>query len=205
MKKTFDILALSPTQWVLVDKTRIPRDGEPYCHLIERLGSYCLDQRAVIHDSFYRPGLDLPILAAYPKIEIEGVLLLPAKLWEKKPLVSDNDLACEIVARSASPGKRSIIDRKMKMFAQGAKWMQERYEAAGGYTRQDMIRFGKLCAEYEHLKMQGKAKGIKFTNELLEDFAADSQASPRSLEIDVNEDGSMPSENGMIIYKEVIY
>lgn len=200
MKKTFDILALSPTQWVLVDKTRIPRDGEPYCHLIERLGSYCLDQRAVIHDSFYRPGLDLPILAAYPKIE--GVLLLPSTLWEKPtpkqlaakryPLFKEEDHDED----TASMNSTVVIYREA---------YESGYEAAGGYTRQDMIRFGKLCAEYELLKMQGKAKGIKFTNELLEDFAADSQTSPRALVIDVNEDGSMPSENGTIIYTEVIY
>lgn len=195
MKKTFDLIASSPTQWVLVDKTRIPRIGETYLDGVANINAITIRYGQNINA--YKIGHDAPILAAYPKIE--GVPLLPGSIWEKQPLVSDNDLACEILARSATLGKRSIIDREMKKFAQGAKWMQSRYEAAGGYTIDDMREvFDEGFALGEAIQPDGLGNDSEF-NEFMH-----RRQSPRSLVIEVNEDGSLPSENGVLIVHEVI-
>lgn len=197
MKTEFPILNISPTQWVLVDKTRIPRDGEPYCHLIERLGSYCLDQRAVIHDSFYRPGLDLPILAAYPKIEIEGVLLLlPSLLWEKRRTAEELAFAEYPYTEGDLIGFKTIQNNKHIPFIKG-------YEAAGGYTSNQIFGYPEWLIKNEYFNYKSFDDTMRWG--IFEKYLASLRPVPRALVIDVNEDGSMPSENGAIIYTEVIY
>lgn len=213
MKTEFPILNISPTQWVLVDKTRKPRKGEN-CISLEDDELYMeifiydgrfddmteeeIDEEGLLNQTF-------PILAAYPKIE--GVLLLPSTLWEKPEINEAFEKHINYFLFRDAP----ITNEKTRSVA--LPHFKAGYEAAGGYTKDDMI---DLLSWYASLSpsekvsvwsKDGSQQGL-FTmdnEQLVDRFIEKRSKWPRALEIDVNEDGSIPSENGVIIYKKAIY
>lgn len=194
MKKTFDILNISPTQWVLVDKTRIPRMNEVLLRILNGV-PHSIQSRSIPDDREYPIGEFIPILAAYPKIE--GVLLLPSILWEKKRTVEESfeKHINYFLFRDAPIRNEKTRSDALPHFKAG-------YEAAGGYTMEDMRNAAMwgftLSDKYDSLDEEA-------FEDVMERVEKDRKVSPRALVIDVNEDGSIPSENDTIIYTEVIY
>lgn len=167
------------TQWVMVDRTKIPAHGEMYYSpergIMTELGG-----------QIGKPEVYPKILAAFPKLE--GVPLIPeeAVTNDLKGVLFNNAFKSEIVKDSPieTAIKRSIT----------SKWFTIGFEAAGGYTREQMKRAFDCGRNYQ-------LTGEDNFRELMDSF----ELNPTAFDCEENPDGSPKIENDTIVLKNVIY
>lgn len=172
------------TQWVMVDKTRLIELGEYYVNPSDMS----------IHKASFPWGhVDWqPIIAAFPKLE--GVPLIPEEAFTSEKYR---------LAQQFADKKIGILDYDLQTpemnrrcyehgLVSGAFTMG--FEAAGGYTREDMKRSFDCGRNYQ-------LTGEDNFRELMESF----DAKPiTAFDCEENPDGSLKIENDTIVVKKVI-
>lgn len=201
----FDIITLpNSNQAVIVDKTQIPNDHEGYWVYFNDDGTLDGDPCpcnqppgwfAKLHDI---KNYAVVLASREP---IPGVYLLPEWVWGRKEFIVSQYLKAQ--------GSHDRPDITEHDFRSG-------YEAAGGYTREQMI---ELLDWYAALKPSEKVsvwskdgqynKGLfNMDSEQLVDRFMEKHMKrhPRQLDITLNEDGSLPvDEKGVVKVNNVIY
>jgi len=182
MSNTFPLIYLpNSTQVVLVDKTRVPYNGEHYTPATGVFKGHTIECTSPNRD--YIIGQHIPILAS--KEEIPGVLRLPE--W-----ICKNDSWEALI----KPGNYRDFDSYKFGFKEG-------YEAAGGYTKDDMLEFGKHCVDLQRRLLFPTTREYqeKLLTQWLKEFHH-TDNHPIALELPP---GPIQSENGYIKIVKPIY
>lgn len=197
----YDIITLpNSNQAVIVDKTRIPKYKEWYYDPYSPLGTPIgIEQRSSPdNDPLVSYKGCFVILAS--REPIPGVYLLPEWIWEKERL-SALSLAFGAYMKPFFNRDTPIGNERLK----NVSWphFKAGYEAAGGYTREDVFDYPEWLIKNEYFNYKSFDEGMR--RSVFEKYLAE-RSLPRQLDITLNEDGSLPvDEKGVVKVNNVIY
>lgn len=201
----FDLYYLPNSNQAVIASDRKPKNGERYMFLSQANGWNIDLESTMFYDSDFYAITIVPIKTILASREpIPGVYLLPEWVWDKRVIAFNNAFKGEPM----DPNEYFLAKRN---FDRG-------YEAAGGYTREDVQLFPKWLRKNGYVFfLDGIISGYQKPTvsldiipeeEILNEYEEylQTQRQPRQLDITLNEDGSLPvDEKGVVKVNNVIY